>query len=131
MFALTESLLTGVAVLDGEHEALVASLNCLAEAERRGDRAEAIRELRRFHAELVRHFEGEERHLERIGFPGRLAHVEHHAEVAATIDRVIGELASGSRDPGGIATECYGKLLRAVLLMDMQVVNWQADRVLA
>ncbi|MCW5750294.1 MAG: hemerythrin domain-containing protein [Alphaproteobacteria bacterium] len=131
MFSLTDSMLTGVSALDGEHEALVACLNRLAAAEAAGAAAEARRELRLFRDELAHHFASEEAELARIGFPGRLAHADHHAEILAGIERMLDELATGTRLPGDIALECFGRLMRAVLLMDMQVVNWQADRVLA
>ncbi|MBL8707694.1 MAG: hemerythrin domain-containing protein [Rhodospirillaceae bacterium] len=131
MYALSEAMLTGVPQLDGEHQDLVLCINRLEDAERNGDLAEVLRLLAIFKSGLAEHFAREEAYLGLISFPRLDAHAKHHSETIVALERMVEELQAGASILGEIAAQCFNELLQAVLLMDMQVINWRADRQLA
>lgn len=128
MFALTEAMLTGLPQLDGEHQDLVLCINRLEDAERNGDLAEVLRLLAVFKSGLADHFDREEAYLGLIRFPRMDNHAKHHAETIVALERIIEDVRAGMRALGDVAAHCFNELLQAVLLMDMQVINWRADR---
>lgn len=128
MFALSEAMLTGQQQLDGEHQDLVLCINRLDDAERQGDLPEVLRLLAIFKSDLAEHFEREEVYLGLVRYPRQVKHAEHHAETIALLERVIKDVQSGLRALGDIASACFDELLQTVLLMDMEVINWRADR---
>jgi hemerythrin-like metal-binding protein len=131
MYALSEAMLTGLPQLDGEHQDLVLCINQLDDAERKGNLPEALRLLAAFKVSLADHFEREEAYLGIIRFPRQDKHAKHHAETIVALERIIDDVQAGARALGDVAAACFDELLQAVLLMDMQVINWRADRQLS
>lgn len=127
MFQLSESFRTGLDRLDEEHRALIDRINEVAEAERAGG-AGLLPALRDFRDELCRHFRDEEAELEAAGYPDRRAHAEHHAQSLVALDGLIARIEGQPRRDGGVAATCFHELISAVLLRDMEFVNWLADR---
>lgn len=126
-YVLPSSLLTGIADLDEDHRQLIACVNVIAAAERQADHAALLDGLAAFKADLVGHFEAEERHLQAVDYPRHSAHATHHAEVIVALDRLARGLKTGDRTEG-IAHTCFHELVTAVLLRDIQFLNWLADR---
>jgi len=126
-FVLPTSLLTGIDKLDEDHRQLVGRVNAIAEAERNANQPALLEGLGAFRADLEEHFEAEEAHLRAVNYPKQSAHATHHAEVIVALDRLVRDLRSGDRTDG-VAHTCFNELVTAVLLRDMQFLNWLADR---
>ncbi|GIK96276.1 MAG: hypothetical protein BroJett029_04850 [Alphaproteobacteria bacterium] len=126
-FVLPASLLTGIEKLDEDHRHLVTCVNVIAEAEHNADQGEVLDRLTDFKVDLAEHFEAEENYLRAVNYPRRNAHATHHAEVIVALDRLARDLKAGDRTEG-IAHACFHELISAVLLRDMQFLNWLADR---
>jgi len=127
-FKFLDAFETEIDPLDDEHRSLVATINAIAEIEERADAAALEAALSAFLAELAAHFRGEEAHLQAAGSPYLAAHALHHADIVAALERLIAEVRNGTPVAGGVAHVCYHQLVSAVLRMDMDFVNWLADR---
>lgn len=128
MFGLMASMITGVPVLDAEHRELVDLINAIADAERSHRPEEALAALGRFRSELESHFRREDTYFGSVRYPDRAAHTAHHAATLVRLEEIIANFAVCTAQAGGAATICFDELLRAVLLQDLQVVSWMADR---
>jgi hemerythrin-like metal-binding protein len=126
-FELTASFLTGIDHLDGEHRELMARINSIADLERSRDTAALIRALLEFRADLTRHFEGEEAHLKDLSYPKLSSHAKHHAEIIVALERLTRGVEIDEPIEAGVANVCFHELISAVLLNDMQFINWLAD----
>jgi hemerythrin len=82
--------------------------------------------LTEFKAHLSEHFQYEESHLRAVGYPKLSAHAKHHAEMIVVLDRLIGDVQNGE-PTDGVAYICFHELVSAILLRDMQFINWLAD----
>jgi|JI9StandDraft_2_1071091.scaffolds.fasta_scaffold190291_2 hemerythrin-like metal-binding protein len=127
MYSLMPSMITGIAQLDAEHQDLVSAINRIHEAEQSGSTPEVLNRLGEFRDHLAGHFKHEETYLTLHRYPGRDAHMKHHAETLVSLDRIVEELSSSLIELGGIAAECFTDLLGAILTMDMRFLNWQAE----
>lgn len=127
MFKLLESLLTGVKRLDDDHRNLISRINSVAEVEKSGDPAALMRSLSDFRAELAKHFQEEEAHLEAMKYPLLRSHAQHHAQTLAALDQLMREVSSGEPREMSVAHICFHELASMVLRRDMQFVNWLAD----
>lgn len=128
MYALTASMLTGVARLDSEHRDLVAVINRIHAAELGGDVSELLAQLTAFKDGLVRHFRSEEDYLDMEAYPRLHAHTIHHADTIMALEEMMDGVQSGASALGKIAANCFAELLRNVLLMDMEFLNWRAEQ---
>lgn len=126
-FELPESLVTGVKSLDDDHRELVAGINAIAEAEQAADQSALLDRLTAFKEQLVEHFQSEEAYLESLNYPQLAAHSQHHSEIMVAIERLIRDVQNG--DPvERVAHTCFHEVVSAVLLRDMQFLNWLADQ---
>lgn len=127
-FALTDVMLTGIKAIDDDHLDLIAHVNAIHEREQAGNTAALLAALSEFKADLARHFAAEEVHMRAANFPDVGLHGSHHAEMLATLDRLMQDVARGKSADGEVARDCYHELVSVLLLKDMQFVNWLADR---
>lgn len=127
VFQFTESLRTGIEHLDDEHRQLISRINLIAEIEQSIDTAALLGALSEFKADLAKHFQSEEAHLLAVNYPKLNSHAKHHAETVVALDRLIRDVQDGASIEGGAAYICYHEIVSAVLLQDMQFINWQAD----
>ncbi|WP_374382703.1 bacteriohemerythrin [Dongia sp.] len=125
MYALNESLVTGIESIDGEHHDLVALLNIVDVAANRGEVDEVRAALENFRRQLGDHFVEEELYLSIIRYPQLDAHAEQHAETLSSIDRLIAALPSSRAELQALSRHCFHVLLHAVLSMDLHVAEWQ------
>jgi hemerythrin-like metal-binding protein len=128
MYALTEAMLTGVARLDSEHQDLVAVINRIDAAELTGDASEVLLQLTAFKDGLVHHFRSEEDYLDMAAYPRKHAHESHHTGTIKALDAMMDKVRSDPGSLGKIAVNCFTELLRNVLLMDMEFLNWRAEQ---
>jgi hemerythrin-like metal-binding protein len=126
-FDLTESLRTGIEQLDDDHRHLISRVNLVAEIEQSADTKALVGALSEFKADLAKHFQSEEAHLQAVSYPKLSSHAKHHAETIIALDRLIRDIQDGVSIEGGAAYICYHELISVVLLRDMQFINWQAD----
>lgn len=125
MYALNESLVTGIESIDGEHHDLVALLNRVDVAANEGDVEEVRSALENFRRQLGDHFVEEELYLSIIRYPQLSAHAAQHAETLSSVDALISALPSGRAELQALSQHCFHVLLHAVLAMDLHVANWQ------
>nr|WP_298690000.1 hemerythrin family protein [uncultured Dongia sp.] len=128
MYALTEAMLTGVARLDSEHQDLVTVINRIDAAEQNGDAPEVVVQLTAFKDALFRHFRSEEDYLDMESYPRKHAHESHHTGTIKTLEEMTDKVRSDPATLGKIAVNCFTELLRNVLLMDMEFLNWRAEQ---
>lgn len=125
MYALNESLVTGIESIDGEHHDLVALLNRVDVAANQGEVDEVRSALENFRRQLGDHFVEEELYLSIIRYPQLSAHAAQHAETLSSIDALISALPSGQAELQALSQHCFHVLLHAVLAMDLHVADWQ------
>jgi hemerythrin len=83
------ALAVGVAELDTQHQELFRRAERLIAALRAGDRGEVLPLLAYLDDYVVRHFAAEERLMEKVGFPGRVAHAAAHAAFRADFAALV------------------------------------------
>jgi len=128
MYALTEPMLTGVDRLDSEHQDLVTVINRIHAAEAGGDAPEVVVQLTAFKDGLFRHFRSEEDYLDMEAYPRKHAHESHHTDTIRALEAMTDKIRSDPGSLGKIAVNCFTELLRNVLLMDMEFLNWRAEQ---
>jgi hemerythrin len=74
----TADLAVGDADIDDQHRELFRRAERLIAALREGDRAEVLPTLAYLEAYVVHHFEGEERLMRELGYPGLAEHADAH-----------------------------------------------------
>ena len=125
-FELPRSFLTDIAQLDGEHRALVAHINSVAELERGGDKNGVLAALARFTADLAEHFRAEERLFDRLGYPKLVEHANHHAETMTALDRLAHDIEGGKLATPRATHTCLHELLSSIIRVDKEFTNWLA-----
>jgi len=126
-FELSESYLTGVRHLDDDHRELVARINAIDELERAKNNTALVGALLEFKKHFVEHFRREEADLKRVKYPKLNSHTKHHAETIVALERLIRSVECGEQNADSVAGRCFHELIAAVILQDMQFLNWLAD----
>jgi hemerythrin len=92
-----ESLSVGVEVIDEQHKALIQKLNDTSAAVATGEGERQTAQALEFLIEYTEyHFSTEERHMEKVRYPGMVAHKALHAEFKQTLS----ELEQDFREEG-------------------------------
>jgi hemerythrin len=91
----TPALAVGDPDLDDQHRELFRRGARLIEALRGGDRGEVVPTLAYLEAYVVHHFEGEERLMREVGYPGLAAHAAAHRAFRDEFAAMVGGLESG------------------------------------
>lgn len=87
MFHWSERFEIGIEAIDGQHREWFRRLRRLAEAVEEKETVEVLGETLRFAVEYTdRHFQDEERHMERIGYDGLDLHRMLHAAFRSQLD---------------------------------------------
>ena len=77
----TPDLETGHAVIDEQHQKLIAAVNALFDAQRNGKGREEVEQTMDFLVDYtVKHFDGEEKLQEKHGYPHFFAHKQLHVD---------------------------------------------------
>jgi hemerythrin-like metal-binding protein len=125
-FDLPQSFLTDMAQLDGEHRALVAHINSVAEFERVDDKIGVLSALAIFIADLAEHFRREEDLFNRLSYPKLVEHARHHAETMTALDRLARDIEGGELANGRATHTCLHELLSSIIRIDKEFTNWLA-----
>jgi hemerythrin len=128
MFQLTPSLRTGVECLDSVHRDLIATINRLQEAEENEAFPRALAILAEFRKELSAHFKSRDDYSDSVDFPKRDSDAKHHTESLVVLERLGRDISAGDVALGEASSECFNELLQSILLVDMPLLNWLADR---
>ncbi len=92
----SDSFATGIAEIDGHHQALIALVNELNDAVAVGsERAANIAILERLAAYAQVHFDAEERLMENAGFPGLTDHKAQHHIARSTVHHFRNDYLEG------------------------------------
>lgn len=126
-FELPESLFTGIKSLDDDHRELIAGINAIADAERAADKSALVSRLTAFKEHLAQHFHSEEAQLKTLNYPKLGSHSRHHSEIVVAIERLIRDVQNCA-PVERVAHTCFHEVVSAVLLRDMQFINWLADQ---
>jgi hemerythrin len=103
------SLDVGVEAMNLEHRDILTAMNRVYDAAAQGVRGEAINSLvSQLGSVCVRHFEDEERFMERAGYPDRDRHKQLHARLLAQFQ----EHAQAIRQAGGQTTDEFFNFLK-------------------
>jgi len=96
MIPWTPALETGHPVIDDDHRKLIASLNELDSALKKGAGKEQVVQLLSFLNRYSReHFAREEAHMTRVNCPSKDANVKAHNEFVAKLDGWLAKLQAG------------------------------------
>lgn len=96
VFTWDHSYATGIDSIDAQHQALFQSANDLHEACRTGNTGEAIASvLDHLVTYCNTHFEDEEAHMNRLGFPGLQTQQAEHRKLIAKVSSMLERYASG------------------------------------
>lgn len=126
-FELTAAFLTGIEELDAQHQELISRINAVEKLEKSKDIPGLLGTLAEFKSDLADHFRAEEAHLRSVNYPKLSSHAKHHSETIVALERLIRDVEDHEPSQGGIAHVCFHELISAVLLTDMQFINWMAD----
>jgi len=97
MIPWTPALETGHPVIDDDHKKLIASLNELESALRKGEAKDKIIPLVAFLNQYAReHFAREEAHMTRVNCPSAGVNQQAHREFVARLDTWLVKLRSGA-----------------------------------
>jgi hemerythrin len=87
----TEALAVGDADIDDQHRELFRRAARLIAALRAGDRAEVLPTLAYLEAYVLHHFEGEERLMRQLGYPGLAEHAAAHRAFREEFATLVGD----------------------------------------
>lgn len=104
-----ESLVTGNAMIDGQHKELIQKINDLLDScEENGGKAAAVRMLN-FLADYTEfHFQAEEKLQEEISYPGIEEHKKKHEEFTRTVEE-LHEMLEEEEGPSAAFVEQVNK----------------------
>jgi hemerythrin len=107
----------GEPTIDRQHRELFARSEEILESLRHGS-ARVARDLERLVAEIVQHFDDEERILERHAYPGLVAHRRSHADLTAKSLRLQAAAATGSASQEDLTRFLLGEVVADHMLTE-------------
>lgn len=125
----SERLATGIPSIDRQHQQLFTMVNQLHESFLQGDPREQVAESLAFLLEFTEdHFQAEEDHMQRLGYPGYRAHVEDHARLAAQVRALKGEQDAGQPVIEAVTTLLSTWLNHHIFEVDLAYVSFMKAR---
>jgi hemerythrin len=125
----TPALAVGDADIDDQHRELFRRAERLIAALREGDRGEVLPTLDYLEAYVLHHFEGEERLMRQLGYPGLDEHVAAHREFREEFAALVGDL--DRRGPTALVALTLHNWLSAWLRGHLGGVDLRLGRFLA
>ncbi len=123
---LSDSLMTGHAVIDAEHDKIVSLINaCLGiiESDENNDKEISDALLQLTH-EIRRHFKREEKIMEGLGYKNLEKHKEHHDRTLNDFDTIFDILSNGVLPIEWVIHTIIHSFLSDVVVPDFSVKNY-------
>lgn len=121
----SERLATGIESIDRQHQQLFTAVNQLHESFLQGNAREQVATSLAFLLEFIEdHFQAEEDHMQRLGYPGYASHAQDHARLAERVRSLKVELDAGQSVIEEVAVLFSNWLNHHIFEVDMDYVSF-------
>ena len=128
MAEFTKDLETGYALIDQEHRELIAAINNLLEACRKGQgRSEIVKTAQFMQSYTAKHFSDEERLQSQSRYPDYVRHRGYHAAFKKTVAEIVQKLSTQGASValvGELNTALAGWLINHIKVEDKKLAAY-------